>query len=118
MKKYLSKALPSKVKTMVIYQGTKLSTKFMLSAQTQIKKWLCGRNRKSIERTTDHNKHDKNHTFWNMHMMKAIPTSGNKILNPLKQSSIIKTKICELSFIRQLKLTLNLLMNRPFNGLF
>ena len=34
MKKDLSKALPSKVKTMIIYQGAKLSTKFMLSAQT------------------------------------------------------------------------------------
>ena len=34
MKKDLSKALPSKVKTVVTYQGTELFTKFMVSAQT------------------------------------------------------------------------------------
>ena len=35
MKKDLSKALPSKVKTMVTYQGTKLSTKFNIKDQTK-----------------------------------------------------------------------------------
>ena len=34
IKKDLSKALPSKVKTVVTYQGTELFTKFMVSAQT------------------------------------------------------------------------------------
>ena len=36
MKKDLSKALPSKVKTVVTYQGTKPSTKFMFMLSAQI----------------------------------------------------------------------------------
>ena len=77
MKKDLSKALPSKMKTMVTYQWTKISTKFNIKDQTKIqlqnnmvyygkcpnincKNDCVGETgRRSIERIIDHNKRDK-----------------------------------------------------------
>ena len=77
MKKELSKALPSKLKTMVTYQGTKLSTKFNIKDQTKFQHknnivydgkcpninykndYVGETDRRSIERIIDHNKRDK-----------------------------------------------------------
>ena len=80
MKKDLSKALPSKVKTVATYQGTKLSTKFNIKDQTKFQHksivyygkfpnvnckndYVGGTYRRSIEKIIDHNKHKKHRTF-------------------------------------------------------
>ena len=127
MKKNLSKALPDKVKTMITYQGTKLSTKFNIKDQTKFHHknnivyygkcpnenckddYVGETDRRSIERIIDHNKRDKK-----SHLLKHAQKENHthvweqnfKILGSNYQSNI-KRKISESLFIRQLKPSLN-----------
>ena len=127
MKKELKKHLPNNVKTLITYEGTKLSTKFQVKDKTKfehrhnITYYSCCPNincsdsyvgeteRRIKERIIDHNKRDKK-----SHLLKHARENGHnhvwkddfKILNSNYRNSI-KRKISEALYIRQLKPTLN-----------